>query len=327
MSLSFAIMRMAGNIECLGNQVSLERNVPGTARTEGLVNGPGNRAVIDDTVITAGKPHSIHCLTGQIPQTQTHKPHHGITPPESAKGVVAQTNTLARSGLSGNGQVLVFAAEDKLRFQTDEPGHIKHNSARPCGFNRRTQGARAGILEISHMYHTSSASAKCETPISLRRGKGKMANTELPGIAACNIALIINRIDTPCVVPQRIVGCNGRCIRIIFYRGQFFRWQQVYDRQLPDHCQKPYKHNVRRRISRVSNSMLSHHCHHRHDVHSFAGMGLRAFLAGSATSSAKPLRITLSPWVAVIRMTTGSPVSGLKLNKGSCDLVIVVCFD
>ena len=70
MGTSTVVVIVTSDIEGLGDQIALERDVLGPARAEGLVDGPRDRTVINDTVIADGQAHSVHCLAGQITESK-----------------------------------------------------------------------------------------------------------------------------------------------------------------------------------------------------------------------------------------------------------------
>src|SRR5262245_22706053 len=54
------VVLMTGNVEGLGDEAALEGDVLGGAGAEGFVDGPANRAVVDDVVVGGGQTHAIH---------------------------------------------------------------------------------------------------------------------------------------------------------------------------------------------------------------------------------------------------------------------------
>ena len=71
------------------------------------------------------------------------------------------------------------------------------------------------------MQNSPAASADRESAVSLGCWKGKVTNTELPNIAACDISLGIDGIDSPSVMKQRIAGRDGSRVRAASNGGQF----------------------------------------------------------------------------------------------------------
>ena len=73
--------------------------------------------MVNYTVITGGKPHPVHCLTGQVSKSKANEANDSITSSDAPKRVVANTDTLTRSCLAGNGQELIFSSKEEYRFR------------------------------------------------------------------------------------------------------------------------------------------------------------------------------------------------------------------
>ena len=67
---SLPVFLVAGNIERFRDETALKSDVLRATRTERLVNAPGDRAVVDDAMVTTGDPHAVHGLSRQIAEPQ-----------------------------------------------------------------------------------------------------------------------------------------------------------------------------------------------------------------------------------------------------------------
>ena len=70
--------------------------------------------MIYNAMIATGQAHAVHGLACQVAQTQAYEAYNRIAASKPAEGVIANTDALARCGLSGNGQEFVLFTEHEF---------------------------------------------------------------------------------------------------------------------------------------------------------------------------------------------------------------------
>ena len=115
--------------------------------------------MVDDYVLLAASPYCILAVIGiraLISESESDETdddivclHHG--------GIILYADAVARSRLSGNGQVAV--SDPELRGQFYDAGHIKHDNPRPARLDGSTQGTGAAVIEVGHMDYPASPAA------------------------------------------------------------------------------------------------------------------------------------------------------------------------
>ncbi len=107
------IFFMTGIIERLGNQRALERDIVSAAGTEGLINRPTNRAMVDNAIIRRRHAHAVKRGAGNISGPHANVANDDIRSAKHPEIIFAKANAFPWSGLAGNGEVRIGRTDDQ----------------------------------------------------------------------------------------------------------------------------------------------------------------------------------------------------------------------
>ena len=161
---------MTGLVQRLRNQRALQCDVFRAARTERFVEGPTDRAVVNDAVIAGGHAHAIERRAGKVAGAHADVTDDDVGRAQHAHVVFAEADAFAGRGLAGDGEIGIGFADDEPRFERDEAGD---DGARTGLFNGFAQAARAGVVQVGDVKHTTAAATEGKASVALGGGKGK----------------------------------------------------------------------------------------------------------------------------------------------------------
>src|ERR1019366_8148317 len=176
-------------MQCLRDDVTLERDILCAARTGAFVRTPTDRAMIHDAVVAVAHARAVHRALGPVTNTETHVADDDIMRAISARAVIRQTDAVARRSLSGDGAIRVM--HRTRHFEMDDTGYTEDNCARTIYFDCRAKAAGnnrltfAGIIvfQVRYFDNPTAATAARETSIAFRRRKRQSAGAEPPDFA------------------------------------------------------------------------------------------------------------------------------------------------
>ena len=206
---------MPGDIQRLGDERPLERDVFRGTRAEALIQAPADRAVIHDRVVASCESAAIDRLSAEVPGPVADEAHDGVLRTTEPQRELAQADAFARSRLAGHGHVRCRKSEPLA--QRDQAGDIENNSARAGGFfdgvaqssgNRRLAGHV--IREGVHPHNAAAASAARESSPAFRARKRQMPWAKIPDGAWGRVAHGVDDIYAPEI--GRTTH-QGRCAR------------------------------------------------------------------------------------------------------------------
>ena len=179
-SRSNRIVLVAGHIQSLGNQGTLQGDIFPVARTECFVNGPTDGAMIDDAMVAARHTHTVVSLS--FTQTNTYIAHDNILSPTQSERSATDTNSFAGSRLPCHSDVRLSQRKPGLQLNDSRNG--KNNRA---GSNiichGSTQATRTVIIEIGNLNHFTATATTGKTAIPFRVRECQLTRAEIPDVA------------------------------------------------------------------------------------------------------------------------------------------------
>ena len=206
--LAGLILPVVGDVERLGDEAALHRDVFSAPRAYPLVDRPAHRTVVDDGVIAARQAGAILGVARFISHPDPHVPDHHIVRAETAEGVAAHADAVARRGLAGDGDEGI--ADNQFALEGNRAADAKHDRPRPLRLDRLTERSRPGIVERGDGDHPAASTAGRELSVAFGRRKRRHPQSESPHRAGGDAAAGVHRIDPPIPVEIRLLPFPSR---------------------------------------------------------------------------------------------------------------------
>ena len=163
---------MASDIECFGNQRTLEGDILGITGAEFFVNTPTDGNVIHDAMIAARQTRSIERGARKIAGPRTDVANDEVASTADTKLMFVHACAFARRSLTGHRDVGPGLIDDEVALDSNQSRHVEDDGTRTIvSFNRIAETARTAVVGIIHFHHHAAATAARKPSVTFRTRK------------------------------------------------------------------------------------------------------------------------------------------------------------
>ena len=208
------VILVARLVERFGYHRVLDGEGFGAAGGNALIHRPTGRAMVHDGVMHAAEAHAVDRVAGVLARVGPHVAHNHVIPTAEAHGVFLDVDTLARGGLSGDGEFAFVAVNREAALQLNQTGYREHHRARSVGRQRLGQGPaqavrndgvdrRVIVEQVRDLEHDAAASTAGKPAVTFGARERQVPGAEIPDVALGHHVRGVDLIHAPEVRGQR----------------------------------------------------------------------------------------------------------------------------